>query len=298
MAPGADGRPDHRSVIGGCTVKRIGFAYNPTNEQALELRERATGWCSVRGIDSWASPAGDLDALVRELPGTDALEVLGGDGTFLRAAQGAALVDVPILGVNCGKVGFLSKAESDVMESVLGQLTEGTWSMEPRMMLEVRLLPDGDESRTQTHLALNDAAVVRGSMARVVRLEVNVDASHVATWIADGLVVSSPTGSTGYSFSAGGPILDPTSRNIVVTSVAAYLSAVRTFVVSPVQSVNVRVLDAFDCMVSIDGRDEIPLHAGDEVRVRARAQPLRFIEPRGALPFWELLRRKAELLPT
>ena len=93
-------------------------------------------------------------------------------------------------------------------------------------------------------------------MARVVRLEVNVDDSHVATWIADGLVVSSPTGSTGYSFSAGGPILDPTSRNLVVTSIAAYLSAVRTFVVSPAHGVNIRVLDAFDCMVSIDGRED------------------------------------------
>ncbi len=145
---------------------------------------------------------------------------------------------------------------------------------------------------------LNDAAVVRGSMARVVRLEVDVDASHVATWIADGLVVSSPTGSTGYSFSAGGPILDPTSRNLVVTSIAAYLSAVRTFVVSPAHTVSVRVIDAFDCMVSIDGRDDVPLQAGDVVRVSARERPIRFIEPRGALPFWELLRRKAELLPT
>ena len=298
VAPGAVTWRAARRIVGGRdAMKRIGFAYNPTNEQALELRERATGWCSMRGIDSWASPAGDVGALVSRLPGTDALVVLGGDGTFLRAAQGSAQVDVPILGVNCGKVGFLSKAESDVMESVLGQLVDGAWTIEPRMMLEVRLLPGGDRDRASTHLALNDAAVVRGSLARVVRLEVNVGPSHVATWIADGLVVSSPTGSTGYSFSAGGPILDPTSRNIVVTSVAAYLSAVRTFVVSPANSVNVRVLDAFDCMVSIDGREDIPLHAGDEVRVSARAQPIRFIEPRGALPFWELLRRKAELLP-
>jgi len=279
-------------------MKRIGFAYNPTNEQALELRERATGWCSVRGIESWASAAGELEQLLRELPGTDALVVLGGDGTFLRAAQGAVLVDVPILGVNCGKVGFLSKAESNAMESVLGLLVEGAWAIEPRMMLDVRLLPGGDEARASTHLALNDAAVVRGSMARVVRLEVSVDASHVATWIADGLVVSSPTGSTGYSFSAGGPILDPTSRNLVVTSIAAYLSAIRTFVVSPDHTVSVRVLDAFDCMVSIDGRDEVPLQSGDEVRVSAHERPIRFIEPRGAFPFWELLRRKAELLPS
>ncbi len=190
-------------------MKRIGFAYNPTNEQALELRERATGWCSVRAIDSWALPAGDTVGLVAELPTTDALVVLGGDGTFLRAAQASAAIDVPILGINCGKVGFLSKAESHAMELVLGLLAEGAWSLEPRMVLEVRLMPGGDPSKATTHVALNEAAVVRGSLARVVRLEVNVDSSHVATWIADGLVVSSPTGSTGYSFSAGGPILDP-----------------------------------------------------------------------------------------
>ncbi len=279
-------------------MKRIGFAYNPTNEQALELRERATGWCSVRGIDSWAAPAGELETLIAELPTTDALVVLGGDGTFLRAAQGPAVVDVPILGINCGKVGFLSKAESDAMEAVLGQLTDGAWTIEPRMLLDVRLLPGGEETDASTYIAVNDAAVVRGSMARVVRLEVSVDSSHVATWISDGLVVSSPTGSTGYSFSAGGPILDPTSRNLVVTSIAAYLSAVRTFVVSPEHTVTVRVLDAFDCMVSIDGRDDVPLRAGDEVRVSAHERPIRFIEPRGALPFWELLRRKAELLPS
>ena len=279
-------------------MRRIGFAYNPTNEQALELRERATGWCSVRGIDSWATPADDFGQFREELATTDALVVLGGDGTFLRAAQESAASDVPILGVNCGKVGFLSKAESHVMESVLAQLVDGVFSIEPRMMLDVRLLPGADEARSTTHVALNDAAVVRGSMARVVRLEVDVDASHVATWIADGLVVSSPTGSTGYSFSAGGPILDPTSRNLVVTSIAAYLSAVRTFVVSPAHTVSVRVIDAFDCMVSIDGRDDVPLQAGDVVQVSARERPIRFIEPRGALPFWELLRRKAELLPT
>ncbi|MEZ4596424.1 MAG: AAA family ATPase [Chloroflexota bacterium] len=94
----------------------------------------------------------------------------------------------------------------------------------------------------------------------------SVDLSHVATWTADGLVVSSPTGSTGYSFSAGGPILDPTSRNLVVSAIAAYLTAVRTFVADPTHVVSVRVVDAFDSLVSIDGRIDVPLHVGDVVR--------------------------------
>ena len=138
---------------------------------------------------------------------------------------------------------------------------------------------------------------MRGSQARVVRLEVMIDDSHLATYIADGLVVATPTGSTGYSFSAGGPILDPTSRNLVVTPIAAYLAGIRSIVVSPHHVVTVRVEAAHDVLMSIDGREDMPLAVGDSVEVRAREQPIRFIEPHGALPFWDLLRRKAELLP-
>jgi NAD+ kinase len=277
---------------------RLGFAYNPTNEAALELRERATGWCAVRGVDAWALAAGEHARIVDELPTTDVLIVLGGDGTFLRAARAVCDVDVPILGVNCGKVGFLSKAESEDTESVLQLLLDGDYTLEPRMRLEATVLPGGRAAGARSYPALNEAAVVRGSQARVVKLDVTIGPSHMATYVADGLVVGSPTGSTGYSFSAGGPILDPTSRNLVVSPIAAYLSAIRSVVVGPQHAVTVRVLEAFDCLVSIDGQVEVRLHVGDEVRVAAHERPIRFVEPRGALPFWELLRRKAELLPS
>ncbi|MFN8520894.1 MAG: NAD(+)/NADH kinase [Chloroflexota bacterium] len=279
-------------------MSRLGFAYNPTSQLAVALRDRALEWCRARGVDAWAAEAGDRATTDPQLPGTDALVVLGGDGTFLRAAQVAYAHDVPILGINSGKVGFLSKAESEDMERVLHGLVGGAWAIEPRMMLDVRLLPGGEEEGAVAYTALNEAAVVRGAQARVVGLEVSVDSSHVATWTADGLVVSSPTGSTGYSFSAGGPILDPTSRSLVVSAIAAYLTAVRTFVVDPAHAVTVRVVEAFDSLVSIDGRIDVPLHVGDVVRVSARPEPIRFIEPEGALPFWELLRQKAQLLPS
>jgi NAD+ kinase len=279
-------------------VTRFGFAYNPTNEAALELRERAVGWCTVRGIDSWAEASGEYDALVRELATTDVLIVLGGDGTFLRAARAVSAVDVPILGVNCGKVGFLSKAESEEMESVLELLRVGDYAFEERMRLEATVLPGGDPAGARSWAALNEAAILRGSMARVVKLDITIGPSHMATYIADGVVIGSPTGSTGYSFSAGGPIVDPTARTIVVSPVAAYLSAIRSVVVSPQHVITVRVLEAFDCLVSIDGQEDVPLEVGDEVRVSAHDRPIRFVEPRGALPFWELLRRKAELLPS
>ena len=301
------------------TVTRIGFAYNPTIDAAVELSSRAAGWCRVRGIGEWELPSGDTARLVAELPTTDVLVVLGGDGTFLRAAMAVAEVDVPLIGINLGKVGFLSKAEAGDMEAVLAAIVAGEFSLEERMALEGRIRrgsatpapspaadPGGPVARSAPpdrpgvdHLvALNDIVVARGSLARVCRLDVAIDDTHVATFIADGLVISSPTGSTGYSFSAGGPILDPSSRNLVVTPIAAYLAAIRSVVVGPSQVVRCTVVDAFEALVSIDGREDLPLAVGDVVEVRALERPIRLVVPKGARPFWDLLRQKVALLPS
>ncbi len=282
------------------TVRRIGFAYNPTNEAAIELSARASGWCQVRGIDEWQAQSSDLDRLRAELPTTDALVVLGGDGTFLRAARAVAEIDVPLLGINLGKVGFLSNAEASELESVLAAIVAGEYTIDERMIIEGRILRGGviRDAAADRHIALNDIVIARGALARVCRLDVAIDGTHLATFIADGLVVSSPTGSTGYSFSAGGPILDPVSRNLVVTPIAAYLSAIRSVVVSPLQVVRCTVVDAHEALVSVDGREDLPIAVGDVVEVRALERPIRLVEPHGAQPFWDLLRHKVALLPS
>jgi NAD+ kinase len=280
------------------TVRRIGFAYNPTNEAAVELRERAEGWCRMHGIEHWAAQAQDFDLLCRELATTDVLVVLGGDGTLLRAARAVIQVDVPLLGVNLGKIGFLSKVEALELEPVLGKLVAGDYTLDPRMALEARILPAGRDEGSATHHALNDIVVARGALARVTRLDVAIGPTHVATFIADGLVVSSPTGSTGYSFSAGGPIVAPDSRNLIVTPIAAYLSTVRSVVVGPDQVVRCRIVDANEAIVSIDGREDVPVAVGDVVEVRALARSVRLVAPAGSQPFWDLFRRKVELLPS
>jgi NAD+ kinase len=283
------------------TVQRIGFAYNPTIEATVELAARASGWCRRRGIDEWRAQAGDIDTLREELQTTDALVVLGGDGTFLRAARAVAEVDVPLLGINLGKVGFLSKAEATDLEPVLEHILAGEFRLDERLAIEGRIIRDGGDGGPGSgarHIALNDIVIARGSLARVCRLDVSIDDTHLATFIADGLVVASPTGSTGYSFSAGGPILDPVSRNLVVTPIAAYLSAIRSVVVSPQQTVRCTVVDAYEALVSVDGREDIPVRVGDVVEVHAVERPIRLIEPEGAQPFWDLLRHKVALLPS
>jgi NAD+ kinase len=279
-------------------VRRIGFAYNPTKEEAVGLSARATAWCAARGIESWSVASGDRPALLAALPGVDVLVVLGGDGTFLRAARAVAETEVPIVGVNLGKIGFLSKAEAHELEDLLGKIVEGRYRLENRMALRGTIHGEHGGPARRSFLALNDVVVARGALARVVHLDVEIGPSHLATFVADGLIVASPTGSTGYSFSAGGPILDPVSRNLIVTPIAAYLSALGSVVVSPDQVVRCRVLEALEALVSVDGREDFPLGVGDAVTVAALERPVRFLEPEGAVPFWDLLRQKAQLLPS
>ncbi len=166
------------------------------------------------------------------------------------------------------------------------------------MALRATIHPGGRPEPGEQFFALNEIAVVRGSLPRVCRVEVEIGASHLATFVADGLVVSSPTGSTGYSFSAGGPIADPSSRNLVVTPIAGYLTAIRAVVVSPRHTVRVRVADAYDVLMSVDGREDRRLAIGDVVSICEMERPIHLIEPKGALPFWDLLRQKSELLPS
>lgn len=281
-------------------MRRFGLAFNPTKPAAIEMCERAGEWCRRNGAQAWAVESGETELLVTRLAEADGLIVLGGDGTFLRAARALARVDVPVLGVNSGRIGFLSKVEPAALESTLENLLADRYEIEPRMMLEARLTRTAHEdsgAASGTFAALNDAAIVRGAEARVLHLEVLIDGSHLATYVADGVIIATPTGSTAYSFSAGGPILDPTARNLVVTPVAAYLASVRSIVVGPSHAVRVRIIDGPPGIVSIDGRDDYGIEAGDTVEVRALDRPMRFITPPGSLPFWELLRQKAELLP-
>ena len=263
-----------------------------------ETGNRNSELYALISLSAYSEILGEYETLVRELPTTDVLVVLGGDGTFLRAARGVAEVDVPILGVNLGKIGFLSKVEAHELETVLAQVANGEYRIDERMTIEATILRNGETTPSERFVALNDVVVARGRLARVCRLDIAVGPSHVATFIADGLVVSSPTGSTGYAFSAGGPIVDPSSRNLIVTPIAAYLAAIRSIVISPKQAVRCRVVDALEALVSIDGREDEPLAVGDVVEVRAMDRPIRLIDPKGAQPFWDLLRHKVELLPS
>lgn len=276
-------------------MRRFGFVYNPTNDLAQEAWDQAAGWCSANGVSSWGYAAEDSVAIAAALPGSEILISLGGDGTFLRAAAAVAGTAIPILGINLGKVGFLARAESFQLVEALNAILAGRWSQQERMALAAEVVRVGGE-REQLN-ALNDVVVARGALPRVLRLDVAIGDSHLGTYVADGVIIASPTGSTGYSFSAGGPILDPISRNLVVTPIAAYLATLRSVVVSPSQSVTCTVVAGEEAVISVDGWIDEQLAVGDRVTVSAAKSPIQFAELHGIAPFWDLVRQKVDLLP-
>ena len=277
-------------------MSRFGFAFNPTNPQARAALERAQAWCAANGIESWEAEANDGDRIAAECVGADLICVLGGDGTFLRAARGIGDSAAPTLGINLGRVGFLAKVETDDLEQALAKVAAGDFALEDRFRIEATLLrEDGERVR---HACLNEVVVARGTRVRMIQVEVEVSGSHLATWVSDGVVVATPTGSTAYSFSAGGSVLDPRLRNMIITSVAGYLSPLRSVVAGEDHVVRLALRQAVSgATISIDGQWDLPMAVGETVEVRALPVPLRMVELSGSTPFYDLLRTKASLLP-
>lgn len=277
-------------------MNRIGFAFNPYSDRAPAMLERGRAWCGANGVEAWDAPGDAHERIGQELASTDLVCVLGGDGTFLRTARAIGGSGVPALGVNLGRVGFLAKVESDGLERALDQVNAGDYSVEDRFRIAARLVrPDGS---AEDHECLNEVVVARGGRVRMIQLEVEVSGSHLATYVADAVVVATPTGSTAYSFSAGGSILDPRLRNMVITPVAAYLSPLHSVVAGEDHVVHLTLRESHDgALVSLDGQADLPMRVGDRVEVRALPEPMRMIEPAGSTPFYDLLRTKAALLP-
>jgi NAD+ kinase len=277
-------------------MKRIGFVWNPHSQHVPELLERARAWCAAHGVESWEAPGEAHDRIGEALDGTDLVCVLGGDGTFLRTARAIGGSGVPALGVNLGRIGFLAKVEPDGLERALDQVAAGDYAVEDRFRISATLVR-GDGSREE-HACLNEVVVARGSRVRMIQLEVEVSGSHLATYVADGVVVATPTGSTAYSFSAGGSVLDPRLRNMVITPVAGYLSPLHSVVAGEDHEVRITLREAEEgALVSVDGQLDVAIAVGDRVEVRALDEPLRMIELAGSTPFYDLLRTKASLLP-
>ncbi len=207
--------------------------------------------------------------------GAELVMVLGGDGTILRAAELARTFDVPLLGVILGHVGFLAEAEPEALPDVVARAVARDYTVEERMTIDVVVrTPDGDEQRDW---AINEVAVEKSTRARMVELTLGVDGREVATLGCDGLVLATPTGSTAYAFSGGGPVVWPDVEALLAVPIAAHALFTRPMVVGPSSVLDVEVLtyDQSGGVVWCDGRRTLSAPPGTRIQVRRGAQPVR-----------------------
>jgi NAD+ kinase len=218
----------------------------------------------------------------------DALLTLGGDGTMLRGARMVAGRQIPILGVNLGRLGFLTACAGDELELALEHFAAGEYTVQPRMALEARTSRHAKERWR----ALNDVVLHKGGFARVVHLRVLVNGELIGAYAADGLIISTPTGSTAYSLSAGGPVVVPTVESIVLTPISAHTLTVRPVVLPPAAEVAVKAEDGPDeLLVTIDGQVGTIFAPGDTLMVRRAERPALLVHFRGTT-FFSRMRRK------
>ena len=229
------------------------------------------------------APSGRLDCLI----------TLGGDGTLLRGARLLNGADTPILGLNLGRVGFLTTAAPDTLDAALDAIVRRAYTTESRLALQSSISGKGAKVGSVEPLVLNDVVVHKGGVARVVRLKVAVDGDEVAQYSADGIIVSTPTGSTAYSMSAGGPIVEPTVDAIVVTAICPHTLAVRPLVLSASAVVTIQPIPPWsdEVLVSFDGQVGTPIQPGERLEVRRADRPILLIRL-GPESFFKRLRKK------
>ncbi len=258
---------------------------NPDRDPDGKITERVTK-CLTENDAEYRFFEDDLKDAER----AEAVIVLGGDGTLMRSADSVKETGLPILGINTGTVGYLTGAETGNLEEAVRKLIAGNYRIEKRMMLDVSV----NEGRTET--VLNDAVVTRNGYSRIIRLKLKINDTEIMTMGGDGIIVSTPTGSTGYNLSAGGSICVPEAEMMIVTPICPHSMTARSVIASARDEVTIEIpaernYETPDLGMTLDGRAFIPLKSGDRIRVRRSSCVTRLIKTDEST-FFEALKRK------
>ena len=219
----------------------------------------------------------------------DLAVVLGGDGSMLNAARNLARFKVPLIGVNQGRLGFMTDITAGSMLEAIGQVLEGKFSVEDRTLLVAEVVRGG--TKTFSTIALNDVVVNKGAVGRLIEFLVHIDDEFVYDLRADGLIVATPTGSTAYALSSNGPILQPTVPGVALVPICPHTLSNRPIAVSDNSRIEITLKSAVDALLHFDGQPQVDLQEGDKVIVRRADHPIRFVHPPG-YSYFAMLREK------
>lgn len=280
-------------------MKKVGIIPNRDRDHNYAMTKKLVDWIISKGhgvliAKEVAKPIGfsqyvtDVKQIYSE---ADFLISLGGDGTLLNVARTAALYNTPIIGVNLGTLGFLTTVEKDDVETAIEKVLTGEYKLEQRMMLEASILDRGPEH--QNLIGLNDICITRGSLSRLINTKIYVNDEFVDLFRGDGIILSTPTGSTAYNLSAGGPILVPDSKMMVITPICPHSLYSRSFVVSGDDVIKVEFEGAsnMDIMLSVDGQSGITVGINDVITIKKSNYITAIIKTHNH-GFYKILRQK------
>ncbi len=268
----------------------VGLLYHPRIAESQHLAAEMLEFLEGHSVSAWIGSGWDEQAVAEQAARLDMLVTLGGDGSMLRAARMASPHGIPILGVNLGRLGFLAEVQPQEWPERLRQVLAGDYWVEERMMVHAECWRD--QETLGSYEALNDVVISRGSLARVVRLPTYIDGGFLTTYIADGLIVSTATGSTAYALAAGGPIVPPELKNMLLIPLAPHLSLERAIVLSQGSMVRVKVHTDHTAILTVDGQTEVELADGDWVQVVASPRVGRFIRLQDRAYFYATLMQR------
>jgi NAD+ kinase len=264
----------------------IGFLIHPRVERTLPFLEEVRRVLQEAGVESWEATREQCRRLA---PGTQLLVTLGGDGTLLNGARLAAPAGVPLLGVNLGRLGFLTELEADGLPEGIRRFLAGDFRLDERILLDVRVHRGGRVTRAG--LALNEAVIHRTGGAALVRLALEVDGQTVGTIDADGVLVATATGSTAYSLAAGGPIVEPSLEEVLMVPMNPFALTVRPILFPSWQVLDVELARG-PAVLTVDGGVERRLRVGDRVHLAAYGRRLKMVRFTSPERFYALLRQK------
>lgn len=253
-------------------MKRVGILYHPKIDRAKAFCRELEQFLSARDISSWLCSAWEEEEAKPQVAASDLLLSIGGDGTILRTARAAIPHPVPVVGINLGNLGFMTEIKASEAFEKLPLLLDGKGWIEERAMLEAEPM-----CQSRGLHALNDVVVGRGSSARLVQVETIIDDEFLTTYRADAVIVATATGSTGYSLAAGGPILYPRAKEILLKPVCSHLAMDKAMVLPSESVVQLKVNTSHYAMLSVDGQVELQLSSGDEVRIKLSPYSTRFL---------------------
>ena len=272
-------------------MKNIGIIYNARVPEALDLSTAILQELNLSD-DSWLSPAENLEALLPRAENTDLVITVGGDGTILRAVNFTGPAGIPIVGINMGRLGFMTELQVDEAMERLPFYFNGESRLDERNMLQATVIRANGGGADGPYHALNDVVLTRGAVSRVVTVSGTIDGAPVATFRADGVIVSTATGSTGYNLAVGGPILDPESDSIVLKTVAAHMGLSAAMVLKPSSEVGL-TLDGYEpAILAVDGIIDHPIDLGDRVEVKQSPHKARFLRAHPSSYFFSTLTRR------